>query len=295
MTGQPGAGALTVLRAGPLTTVQDLGRPGYAHLGVPRSGAVDGASLRLANRLVGNPESSAGLETTLVGVDIRLDRARYVAITGALAPITIDGRQIGAGAAVYLPAGATLRVGSALRGLRSYLAVGGGLAVPPVLGSRATDRLSGLGPPPLRSGDTVPLGRVTAPPPGADAVPAPLLPDEPVLRIRPGPRADWFGPEALTLLATERYTVSPDSDRIGIRLAGPPLARAVHQELPSEGLVLGAVQVPTDGQPVLFLADHPTTGGYPVVGVVDPADIWLAAQARPGMPMRFRLVSARPR
>ena len=278
---------LTVVRAGALTTVQDLGRPGLAHLGVPRSGAADAPALRRANRLAGNPEDAAGLETTLLGVAVRLDAPRWIAVTGASAPVTVDGEP--ATPPVLLPRGAVLRVGTATRGLRSYLAVGGGLDVPPVLGGRGTDRLSGLGPAPLADGDTLPLG----PDPGrhgADEAPLPDPPAEPVLRLRPGPREDWFRPGTLDLLAGGPYTVSTDSDRVGLRLAGPVPHRDRDGELPSEPLVLGAVQVPPDGRPVLFLADHPTTGGYPVIGVVHPDDVPLAAQARPGTRLRFRVV-----
>ena len=290
LAGRPGGLArLVVVRAGPLTTVQDLGRPGHAHLGVPRSGAADAPALRLANRLVGNDAAAAGLETTLLGVAVRLDQPRWVAVTGAVAPVRVDGEPVDT--PVLVPAGATVRIGTASAGLRSYLAVGGGLAVPPVLGSRSTDRLSGLGPAPLRDGDELPVGPDPGPPP--PAVRTPLdLPAEPVLRLRPGPRDGWFTAAALAVLAGEPYQVSTDSDRVGLRLDGPPLDRRDDRELPSEGLVLGALQVPADGRPVLFLADHPTTGGYPVLGVVHPADVPLAAQARPGSRLRFRMVPA---
>ncbi len=274
---------LTVVRAGPLTTVQDLGRPGHAHLGVPRSGAADRAALGRANRMAGNPAGAAALETTLLGVTVRLDEDRWVAVAGADAAVTVDGEP--ARGPVLVPAGATVAVGRARRGLRCYLAVGGGIAVPVTLGSRSTDKLSGLGPAPLRDGDTLPLGPPTGP---GEPEPEPELPAEPVLRLRLGPRDDWFagtGP-----LTTGPYAVRPDSDRVGLRLDGPELARARSGELPSEGLVPGALQVPPDGRPVLFLADVPATGGYPVVGVVHPDDLWLAAQARPGTRLRFEVV-----
>ena len=285
-----GPGTLTVLRAGPLTTVQDLGRTGWAHLGVPRSGAADGPALRLANRLVGNPGAAAGLETTLLGCAVRLGPARWVAVTGAPAPVRVDGRPVDPGGPVRVPAGGRIEVGTATGGLRSYLAVGGGIAVPATLGSRSTDRLSGLGPPPLADGDVLPLGPEPGPPAAVDLAPVPAVPVEPVLRLRPGPRDDWLAPAGWTVLAGSAFTVSSDSDRIGVRLAEPALARARTDELPSEPVVLGALQLPADGRPVLFLADHPTTGGYPVVGVVHPADVPLAAQARPGTRLRFRLV-----
>lgn len=287
--------AIEVLRAGALTTVQDLGRAGYAHLGVPRSGALDPAALRLANRLVGNPETTAGLEITLTGCELRFTRAVAVALTGAPVDVLVE-RHLGAvppverrpgdpGRPLSLPAGAILRVGPARVGLRTWLAVTGGIAVEPVLGSRSTDTLSGLGPPPLRDGDRLPLGPATGPPAPVDATPTPPVPTRLRLDLRLGPRHDWFTPAALDLLLHTPYAVSPSSNRVGARLTGAALPRAVAGELPSEGLVLGAVQVPPDGQPLIFLADHPTTGGYPVLGVV--TDVTPLAQARPGTTVTF--------
>ncbi|MET9432328.1 biotin-dependent carboxyltransferase family protein [Streptomyces sp. NPDC003036] len=280
--------AFAVVRAGALTTVQDQGRFGHAHLGVPRSGALDPYASRLVNRLVGNPVDAAVLETTVNGCAVRPRCAVTVAVGGAPCPVTVDGRPAAWGAAVRVPAGAVLEVGAAVRGLRSYVAFAGGVAAEPVLGSRSTDLLSGLGPAPLRDGAVLPLGRA---PSGAtalyDAAPWPGAPRELVLRVRPGPRDDWFTDAALRTLATAPYRVSPASNRIGLRTEGPPLERALPGELPSEGMVLGAVQVPPDGRPVVFLADHPTTGGYPVVAVVRERDLAAAAQAVPGTPVRF--------
>ncbi|MFD0077162.1 biotin-dependent carboxyltransferase family protein [Streptomyces sp. NPDC127166] len=279
--------ALAVVRAGALTTVQDLGRTGYAHLGVPRSGALDPAAVRLVNRLVGNPEDSAVLETTVSGCALRPRCAVTVAVGGAPCPVRVDGRPAAWGTTVRVGAGSVLEVGAAVRGLRSYVAVGGGIAVAPVLGSRSTDLLSGLGPAPLAEDTVLPLGPDTGAGVVVDAPPWPGPPDELVLRVRLGPRDDWFTADALRALSTRAYRVSPASNRIGLRLGGPPLERAVAGELPSEGMVLGAVQVPPDGRPVVFLADHPTTGGYPVVAVVREADLGAAAQAVPGTPVRF--------
>ncbi|KUJ65495.1 allophanate hydrolase [Streptomyces albus subsp. albus] len=279
--------AFTVVRAGALTTVQDLGRPGHAHLGVPRSGALDLAAHRLANRLVGNPESAATLETTLTGCAVRVRRAVTAAVTGAGCPVTVDGRPAPWGAALRVPAGAVLELGAAVRGVRSYLAFGGGVAAEPQLGSRSTDVLSGLGPEPLRGGGVVPLGAPYGPPPAVDAPPRAGLAAELVLPVLPGPRRDWFTGGALRTLTTAGYRVSAASNRIGLRTEGPALERARQGELPSEGMVLGALQVPPDGRPVLFLADHPTTGGYPVVGVVPERFLDAAAQALPGTPVRF--------
>ncbi|MFD5426635.1 biotin-dependent carboxyltransferase family protein [Streptomyces sp. NPDC127084] len=280
-------GTLAVVRAGALTTVQDLGRPGYAHLGVPRSGALDQAALRLANRLVGNPEQSAALETTLTGCAVRPSLAVTVAVGGAPCPVSVDGRPVAWGNPVRVGAGALLEVGAAARGVRGYVAFAGGVAVPPVLGSRATDLLSGLGPAPLADGMVLPLGTPAGPPGRVDAAPWPCPPSELVLRVRFGPRDDWFTPSALRTLTRRAYRVSALSNRIGLRTDGPSLDRAVPGELPSEGMVLGAVQVPPDGRPVVFLADHPTTGGYPAVAVVHEADLGAAAQALPGTPVRF--------
>ncbi|MFI0791909.1 biotin-dependent carboxyltransferase family protein [Micromonospora rubida] len=283
--GDEPAGRIEVLRAGALTTVQDQGRPGWAHLGVPRSGALDPAALRLANRLVGNPEAAAGLEITLTGCTLRLTRAGTVAITGADVDVWIGDRPGDVGRPLAVPAGAVVRVGPARTGLRSWLAVAGGIAVAPVLGSRSTDTLSGLGPPPLRDGDTLPLGAPPGDPAPVDGTVGRPAPAELLLGLRPGPRDEWFTPAAFDLLYGTAYTVSAVSNRVGARLVGAPLPRAVAGELPSEGIVLGAVQVPADGQPLIFLADHPTTGGYPVVGVVD--DVTGLAQARPGTTVRF--------
>ncbi|MYV56941.1 biotin-dependent carboxyltransferase family protein [Streptomyces sp. SID3212] len=279
--------ALAVVRAGALTTVQDLGRHGHAHLGVPRSGALDPPALRLGNRLVGNPEGAAALETTLNGCAVRPRCTVEAAVTGAPCGVTVDGRPVAWGQSVRVPAGAVLDVGPAVSGVRSYLAFGGGVAVEPVLGSRSTDLLSGLGPAPLRDGTVLALGPRRGPAAPADVVPAQAPPAELVLRVRLGPRDGWFTEAALRTLASAVYRVSSASNRIGLRTEGPALERAVTGELPSEGMVLGAVQVPPDGLPLVFLADHPTTGGYPVVAVVREADLAAAAQAVPGTPIRF--------
>ncbi|WP_328472447.1 biotin-dependent carboxyltransferase family protein [Streptomyces sp. NBC_00448] len=288
MTAAASPTALTVVRAGALTTVQDLGRPGFAHLGVPASGALDRPAHLLANRLVGNPAAAAGLETTLNGCAVRASRPMLAAVTGAACPVRVDGRPVAWGAPVRVPAGAVLDVGAATGGVRAYLAFAGGVDMPEVLGSRATDLLSGLGPAPLADGAELPLGARRSGPTGAcDVLPYGGLGTELVLPLLPGPRDDWFAPDAPRALARGRYEVSPASNRIGLRTLGPPLERVRDAELPSEGMVLGAVQVPPDGRPVVFLADHPTTGGYPVIGVVPAAALPAAAQARPGTPVRF--------
>ncbi|MER6235251.1 biotin-dependent carboxyltransferase family protein [Streptomyces clavifer] len=284
---------LHVVRAGALTTVQDEGRTGWAHLGVPRAGALDAPARRLANRLVGNAPDAAVLETTLTGCAVRLSGARSVTavVGGAGCRVTLDGRPVAWGVPIRVPDGAVLEAGPAVYGLRAYLAFGGGLVPEPVLGSRSADLLSGLGPPVLRDGDVLPLGPAR-PCPAHGAVPWPGAPAELVLPLHPGPRNTWFTPAALRTLTTAAYRVSERSNRIGLRTEGPALRRSRDGELPSEGIVLGAVQVPPDGRPLVFLNDHPTTGGYPVVGVVAEAALAAAAQAVPGTPVRF--VAARP-
>jgi biotin-dependent carboxylase-like uncharacterized protein len=280
---------LDVLRTGLLATIQDLGRSGHAALGVGVSGAADPGSLRLANRLLGNPEGEAAIEVTFGGLHVRCRGGVFAAVAGAPAPLLVDGRAEAPYSVVHVPDGAELRMGAPPAGLRSYLAVRGGVAVPPVLGSRSTDTLAGLGPAPLKPGDLLPIGPPPAAPPLLDAAPVrPPHGGEIELRAMPGPRHDWFVPGALEALFSAAFSVTSEIDRVGMRLDGPRLEHAGRGELPSEGTVTGALQVPPSGRPVLFLADHPLTGGYPVIAVVAAADIGRAAQARPGQRLRFR-------
>jgi biotin-dependent carboxylase-like uncharacterized protein len=284
---------IEVVRTGPLTTVQDLGRPGLAHLGVGRSGAADLGSLRLANRLVGNREGAACLEITLGGLVARFHRAAIVALAGAPCPVDVSGREAFMHGPIQLASSDELRLGVPPRGVRTYLAVRGGIGVDPVLGSRSTDLLAGLGPKLVQPGIYLPIGEDDTELPHVDLAPVPAVPENFVLRVLLGPREDWFTPAARSGLLSNAYEVTPQSNRVGLRLSGPPLERRIAKELPSEGMVCGAVQVPPSGQPVLFLADHPVTGGYPVIAVVLEPDICLAAQARPGQRIRFRLPPSR--
>ncbi|MGN6334368.1 MAG: biotin-dependent carboxyltransferase family protein [Motilibacteraceae bacterium] len=281
-----------VLDPGPLTTVQDLGRPGHAAVGVGRGGAADRGALRLGNRLVGTEEGAAALEIVLGGARFRTHGTLVVAVAGAPCPLTVQHgahvRTFAAYGPVHVRPGAELRLGHAPSGLRAYLAVRGGLDVVPALGSRSTDLLAGLGPPPLRPGDLLQVGSSMSGAPLVDHAPVPPPPSGTVsLRVLPGPRTDWFVPSALDDLCAAPYDVLSESDRVGIRLAGTPLLRVREDELPSEGTVRGALQVPPSGRPTLFLADHPVTGGYPVLAVVASADVDSAAQVRPGQRIRF--------
>jgi biotin-dependent carboxylase-like uncharacterized protein len=279
---------LTVLASGPLATVQDRGRPGWASIGVTRSGAADRAAAALANRLVGNGPSAAVIEGTAGGLRVRAERTVLVAVTGAPAPLAVDGRPAPLNSPVTLRPGAELALGLPAVGLRTYLAVRGGIDVPEVLGSRSTDTLSGLGPEPLRAGTVLRIGSLAAAEPVVDVAAVRPPAADPVVRVLPGPRRDWLLPAAWSALISAQWTVSADSDRVGLRLTGPRLDRARTDELPSEGLLPGAIQVPPDGAPVLFLADHPVTGGYPVPAVVVTADLPAVAQLRPGDTLRFR-------
>jgi biotin-dependent carboxylase-like uncharacterized protein len=275
---------VTVLATGPSTTVQDEGRPGQASLGIGRSGACDRASYRLANRLVGNPAGTAVLEVTFGGLALRAHQDLLLVTTGAPCPGSPAHN-----APASLPAGSEFRLGAPASGLRTYVAVRGGFVVAPVLGSRSTDVLSGLGPAVVSPGDVLPVGAPEAPMPGVDVAPVADPPaGELTVRVLPGPRLDWFTDGAWAVLTGQPYTVTTESNRVGLRLDGRPLERRRTDELPSEGMLRGALQIPPSGRPVLFLADHPVTGGYPVVGYVADDDVDRCAQLRPGQALRFR-------
>lgn len=281
--------ALQIVATGPLALVQDLGRPGLAHLGVSRSGAADRRAHGLANRLVANPAESAVLEVTLGGFIARVEGGPItIAVTGADVRPAVDGIPFGLNSIRHIATGQTISLAMPAEGLRSYLAVRGGIAVAPVLGSRSYDTLSKIGPPPLRPGDEVPIGRPVGSFPETEQAPMRPMGAEPVtLAVIPGPRDDWFT-ESGNLTAAE-WTVSDRCDRVGVRLAGPPLiSRWPDRQLPSEGTTCGAIQVPPNGQPVILGPDHPVTGGYPVIGVITDAHTDRLAQVRPGQRLRLK-------
>ncbi|GAB3259829.1 5-oxoprolinase/urea amidolyase family protein [Alteromonas gracilis] len=283
--------ALTVRATGPLALVEDLGRRGLSGTGVGRSGAADRGALRQGNRALGNDPGAAAVEVTLGGLRVEVgDEAVGLCVTGAVGDVEIDGRSVGSHAVTTAPAGSTVVVATPRSGLRSYLCVRGGIAVPEVLGSRSTDVMSGLGPAPLTPGDVLPVGPASSDYPAADSLPWQRI-DEPVeLRAVRGPRADWIeDPDALV---STTWSASDRSNRVGMRLLGGSLRHARDEQLPSDGAWRGAIQVPPSGEPVLFLADHPVTGGYPVVAVVIDEDVDRAAQVRPGEPVRLRWVAA---
>lgn len=288
---------LEVLSPGLQTLLQDLGRPGRAGQGVSASGAMDRGALRAANRAVGNDPASGCLEVIMGGLKFTCRGQAVVAVTGATVTVevrTTEGQRLRP--ALYTPFvlqdGDQVSIGSPSAGLRNYVAVRGGFAVEPVLGSLSTDTLAQVGPAPLAIGDHLVLQGKTA---GVavsvnehTAFDMPRADQVITLDVVMGPRSDWFTPEAQALLAQQTWKVTPQSNRIGIRLAGEQsLTRAIDGELPSEGTTVGAIQVPPSGQPVLFLADHPLTGGYPVIGVVAPYHLDLAGQIPVNSRIRF--------
>lgn len=285
---------LEILRTGPLALVEDLGRPGQAHLGVTRSGAADRRSHTLANRLVANPDDRATVEVTLGGFSVRVCGGNTdIAVTGADADPAVNGKPFGTNSIQHVGDGDVISLGSPYSGMRSYLAVRGGIDVSPILGSRSYDVMSAIGPRPLRPGDVLPVGSHTDRYPELDQAPVATIEGRLLdLRVIPGPRVDWFvDPDALV---HNVWVASDRSDRVGMRLSGTPMRyRWPDRQLPSEGATRGAIQVPPNGLPVILGPDHPVTGGYPVAGVIAEADIDKVAQIRPGQTVRLHW--ARPR
>jgi len=285
---------LEILRTGPLALVQDLGRPGFAHLGVSCSGAADRRSHALANRLVANPSDRATIEVTFGGLTARVRGGDVaIAVTGADTDPAVNGVPFGINSIHYAHDGQVISLGAPHTGLRTYLGVRGGIDVTPVLGSRSYDVMSAIGPQPLQPGDVLPVGDHTDDFPELDQAPVASFHEALIeLHVVPGPRDDWLTePDALVHTS---WVVSDRSDRVGMRLVGTALRhRWPDRQLPSEGASRGAIQVPPNGLPVILGPDHPVTGGYPVVGVVTDDGIDRLAQIRPGQ--HIRLHWSRPR
>ncbi|QIG41092.1 5-oxoprolinase/urea amidolyase family protein [Microbacterium sp. 4R-513] len=285
---------IRVVDPGLLAVLQDLGRPGSAALGVAPSGALDRGALRTANRLVGNDEGAAGIEVTMGGFRAVAVADLWFAVAGAWGPIRLDGHEVDPYEAHPWPGGAELNLDWFAHGARAYLAVRGGFDGPAVLGSRSSDLLAGLGAGPLHAGDELALRDEASVAIPTSAIAPWGAPHDDLLEVElaPGPRADWFAASAHRDLFEAIWTVTNDADRVGVRLDGPALARSREGELPSEGMVPGALQVPPSGRPTILLADGPVTGGYPVIAVATDASLDAIAQARPGTRLRFR--HARP-
>lgn len=292
--------AVEVAKHGLLTTLQDGGRPGYAHLGIGRSGAFDASALRIANALCGNQGGACGLEITLLGPSLRFRADAWIAVTGAPLQITIDGVDAPMWAPLPVRAGATVALGAMRTGCRSYLAVRGGFDVQPVLGSRSTDVNAALGPcdgRALRAGDRLALIARSDGPNGASPTttpkwsldPRPWFDDDPQrpLRLLPGSHLDNLTDTSCKLLFSEPFAVQADSNRVGVRLAGPKLEWTAPIEMISEGCIPGLLQLPPSGQPIAFGPEYPVSGGYPRIGQIAAVDICLLAQRRPGDTVRF--------
>ena len=286
---------MRILDPGPQTTVQDLGRFGQLRYGIPPSGPVDGFAFVLANRLVGNPDGAAGLECTLVGPRFEVSASCAVAVTGADMPVTVNGREAPGWTTLVLRPGDAVKLGPARSGVRSYVAFSGGLDVPPVMGSRSTylrGRLGGLEGRALRKEDR--LRVVTAPPARPWRVARRALPDytgEPTVRVVLGPQADRFTKKGLDALLGSAYAMLPQSDRMGARLSGERITHARGHDIFSDGIALGSIQVPGDGQPIVLLVDRQSTGGYTKVATVCSFDVGRVGQVRPGQSLRFRAVT----
>jgi antagonist of KipI len=296
--GEPGRthaseAAILVIKAGMLTTVQDAGRWGYQSRGVPVAGPMDPVSHRLANALVGNGRDAALLEVTLLGPELEFEDERLVAVAGADFDLSLDGRQVPSHAPFTVAAGSHLRFGARRLGARAYLAVSGGITVGPVLGSRSTHLVSGMGGVGGRAvlaGDRLPLGDPSLPQsmPLApqDAIIA--LPDRhATIRVLAGPQQDYFAADALAVLQSAPYVIAQNSDRMGFRLEGPRLTHARGADIISDATPLGVLQVPASGQPILLMADRQTTGGYPKIATVIAADLTIAGQLAPADTITF--------
>lgn len=279
--------AIEVLAVSGLMTLQDLGRPGHAHLGVPTGGAVDRNSLHSANRLVGNEIDAPALEFMPAPIELRALVDAVMALTGAPAAATVGDRPAPHAEAFVVRAGQVVRIAPAVMGVWTYLALRGGFDAPRLFGSASGSPTSALGPAPMTPGDLLEAGDLVAGEPlvGFAEPTAWRTPVEAEIVL--GPRGDWFTPESVALLTSTTWTMSSDLDRVGGRLDGPALQRNRSDELPSEGMVRGSVQVSANGQPIVFFADHPPTGGYPVIGVVADDQVDRIAQCRPGETVRF--------
>ncbi|CAB3687901.1 biotin-dependent carboxyltransferase family protein [Trinickia soli] len=308
---------IEVLRAGVLSSVQDLGRTGLRHLGVAKAGVLDALALEVGNRLVGNPPQAAAIEVTVGPAAFRFNHTTRIAVTGAQFGATLDGEPVYTWWSLPVRAGQELVLQGPMRGMRGYLCVRGGVDVLPVLGSRSTDlaaRFGGLGGRKLRDGDRLPMGALAARQGRATDVDVPAfgvkapqwcrfaeVSHEPVrrgkhaagseraavIRVLRGPEYDAFDEDARTAFWSDEWCVTPHSNRMGYRLAGSPLAREGGDEMLSHAVLPGTIQVPGNGQPIVLLADAQTTGGYPRIGVVIAADLWKLAQVRLGGAVRF--------
>lgn len=287
---------LTVLSPGLLTTVQDLGREGNGPIGVSASGAADALSLRIGNKLVGNPERAAALEMTLLGGTFQFSQDATIALVGSDFGSMLDDRAVPLYATVSVQAGQTIRFGPTKSGARAYLCIRGGISVPELLGSRSTHLLSGMGGfegRALRKGDALPLGDVAnlPSPQSFDERWHALLAPRKTIRVTPGPQWDNFSEAVRKNFLEQTYVVTEEANRMGIRLKGSQFELASTGEMITEGVSLGAIQVTPSGQPIILFVEQQTTGGYPKIANVIAADLSSVGQLRPRDEIRFELVT----
>lgn len=290
--------AVIILKPGLQTTIQDRGRWGWQAQGVPVAGPMDPCAHRLANALAGNDPGAATLEVTLVGPELEFEDERVIAVAGAEFEVTVDGRSVPPQSAFVVSSGSHLRFGARKKGARAYVAVAGGISVPPILGSRATHLISAMGGidgRALRAGDRLPLGdpmRARNTMSAQPLMPIVSLPDtHATIRVLAGPQQDYFTPDALDVLQSMPYTISQRSDRMGFRLDGPVLTHVRGADIISDATPLGVLQVPASGLPILLMADRQTAGGYPKIATVIAADMSVAGQLGPGDTIAFRVCS----
>ncbi len=282
---------ISILDAGPQTTIQDLGRFGHLRYGIPASGAIDRLAFVIANRLLGNDEHAAALECTLLGPRFEVDRPCAIAVTGADMTVTVNGGEAPGWTTILLRAGDVVKLGSAHNGVRSYVAFSGGIDVPLALGSRSTylrGRLGGFDGRALRKGDRLQVFSAALPRPRRVARQAiPVFEDAPTVRVVLGPQAERFTDQGIATLLGSAYRMLPQSDRMGARLHGEPIAHARGHDIISDGIALGSIQVPGDGQPIVLLVDRQSTGGYTKIATVCSFEIGRIGQLRPGQSLRF--------
>jgi antagonist of KipI len=285
---------IAIHEPGPLTTVQDSGRPGHLRSGIPPSGPVDRRAFIIANRLVGNPDGAAGLECTLMGPRFTAQAPCTIAVTGAAMPISVNGVDGPTWASIALREGDVVKLGAARAGVRAYIAFGGGIDVPLVLGSRSTyvrGRLGGLHGRALKRDDVLRLG--AAPPARVRTVDQRLVPDftgDPELRVVLGPQAERFTADGIAALLGGAYEMLPQSDRMGARLRGARIGHVRGHDIISDGIPYGGIQVPGDGQPIVLLVDRQSTGGYTKVATVCSIDLARLGQVKPGHRVSFRAI-----
>lgn len=285
--------SITVIAQGVLTTVQDFGRHGLMQFGIGETGAMDRAAYRAANYLVGNENGEAVLEATFMGPTLRFDAPCVCALTGADMQAKLDGVPVPLYQSFAVQAGQTLAMAFAVSGCRGYLAVAGGIDVPVVMGSRSTDlkcKIGGFEGRALAKGDVVQLG---APAGSAEArtLPRVTYADNVEIRVVAGLQLELFTAQGVADFFSEEYTLTPQSDRMGMRLDGKAVETLHGSDIISDGIAFGSIQIPTNGKPIILLADHQTTGGYAKIGAVASVDLPKLAQLKPGAKIRFKRVS----